>query len=414
MQPASAFLSGGRLSAAFVIVCFRRALVALVVFSGLTLGYAQPAALKPGYPPREAGLLYASSFEASEGFTPGDLHLQQDWEVIAGVARVAGTGAAAGSQGLVLSSGMVAAHVEREFAPQGINPVVIFVDFYAKPAAGNNVENATVVDVDSARFAVVKNGSSGLVRVLDGDGFGSGLWKDISADLALAPGDITADWHRFTVRLNFPARTWDLSLNGKLVAHDFRFRLGRATYFSWFSFKGRAVASARLDGFYAGVEHPLFKDVDRDGLADAWEIEHALNTTLDDRSQDVDGDSLSNVREFRLGTNPRQADSDGDGLVDAEEVRLSTNPLSKDSDGDGMPDGWEIAHALNPLVNDAGENPDGDGLTNLAEFRARRLPKNRSDAMMMPSGVQLILRVPSGQHRGVNTNTWRLSPVTNP
>ncbi len=39
-----------------------------------------------------------------------------------------------------------------------------------------------------------------------------------------------------------------------------------------------------------------------------------------------------------------------------------------DSDFDGMPDTWEIANGLNPSVNDAGDNLDGDSLTNLEEY----------------------------------------------
>ncbi len=55
----------------------------------------------------------------------------------------------------------------------------------------------------------------------------------------------------------------------------------------------------------------------------------------------------------------------------------SVNPL--DTDNDGMPDWWEDTHALNrnsPV--DAGLDSDGDGVSNLNEFRARTNP--RSDA----------------------------------
>ena len=38
---------------------------------------------------------------------------------------------------------------------------------------------------------------------------------------------------------------------------------------------------------------------------------------------------------------------------------------------DGMPDWWEILHGLDPFdPADAGEDPDGDGVTNLEEFLA--------------------------------------------
>ena len=44
------------------------------------------------------------------------------------------------------------------------------------------------------------------------------------------------------------------------------------------------------------------------------------------------------------------------------------SPFSEDSDSDGMPDSWELQHNLNPNLNDAGQDPDGDGYTNLQEY----------------------------------------------
>ena len=47
-----------------------------------------------------------------------------------------------------------------------------------------------------------------------------------------------------------------------------------------------------------------------------------------------------------------------------------------DADADGIPDAWETAHGLNPAVNDAALDADGDGSTNLAEYRAGTDPQN--------------------------------------
>jgi subtilisin family serine protease/uncharacterized membrane protein YgcG len=41
----------------------------------------------------------------------------------------------------------------------------------------------------------------------------------------------------------------------------------------------------------------------------------------------------------------------------------------RDRDADGMPDWWETWATLDPRVDDAGGDPDGDGLSNLDEFR---------------------------------------------
>ncbi len=73
-------------------------------------------------------------------------------------------------------------------------------------------------------------------------------------------------------------------------------------------------------------------------------------------------------------------DTDGDNVSDLQELyTYGTDPARSDTDGDGIPDGWEAEHrrldpisntySVNPLLNDSGEDPDGDGLTNLEEFQ---------------------------------------------
>jgi len=68
-------------------------------------------------------------------------------------------------------------------------------------------------------------------------------------------------------------------------------------------------------------------------------------------------------------------DQDGDGLTLGMEFLLNTQPQDWDSDNDGLPDGWEWKYGLDPLDNSAlGNNgaagdPDGDGLSNLQEYR---------------------------------------------
>jgi len=56
----------------------------------------------------------------------------------------------------------------------------------------------------------------------------------------------------------------------------------------------------------------LAEDTDKDGMPNAWERDHGLDP-LDpgDAALDADGDSLGNLREFRLGADPRKGDTDG-------------------------------------------------------------------------------------------------------
>lgn len=83
-------------------------------------------------------------------------------------------------------------------------------------------------------------------------------------------------------------------------------------------------------------------------------------------------------------------DFDGDGLTNSQEYLFGTNPKSADSDGDGMTDGEEIASGHNPLLQDG---PD------------------------LPSGYQLGLRMPAGapaRFYAVKIGTWEIIAVPVP
>jgi hypothetical protein len=65
--------------------------------------------------------------------------------------------------------------------------------------------------------------------------------------------------------------------------------------------------------------------------------------------EDSDGDSLSDVQEAQLKTDPQKGDTDGDALPDGEEVNeYKTDPTRADTDGDSFLDGQEVKNGYNP------------------------------------------------------------------
>jgi hypothetical protein len=170
-------------------------------------------------------------------------------------------------------------------------------------------------------------------------------------------------------------------------------------------------------------------DVDRDEMPDGWEIAHGFNPSINDSALDAEGDGITNLREFQLGTNPLFADTDGDGIPDGWEVANSLDPLSNDAvgdidgdgltnlheyqlgtnsgasdtDGDGMPDGWEFNRGLNPVIHDASGDLDADGLINLLEYTIGTLPNCAdTDSDGRPDGLEISMAcdplVPDVQH----------------
>lgn len=74
-----------------------------------------------------------------------------------------------------------------------------------------------------------------------------------------------------------------------------------------------------------------FIDVDHNGLADSWETNYFSGHINVDPNADPDGDGLTNLQEYRLGTDPNVADSDLDGVSDGAEVLAGSDPLSSAS-----------------------------------------------------------------------------------
>lgn len=158
-----------------------------------------------------------------------------------------------------------------------------------------------------------------------------------------------------------------------------------------------------LDGFLDPGERsptdPYNPDTDGDGIPDGDEFnmysERAINSTeapnwlkrfyrepnlysfmLGTLSHlgDIDNDGLSNIMD---------PDSDGDGIPDGEELEAGLDPLDPDTDGDTIPDDIDRYNGIvvdldEDLMDDQwesyygvdlpGDDPDGDGMTNVEEY----------------------------------------------
>ncbi|MBL9128891.1 MAG: carboxypeptidase regulatory-like domain-containing protein, partial [Verrucomicrobiales bacterium] len=132
--------------------------------------------------------------------------------------------------------------------------------------------------------------------------------------------------------------------------------------------RGQAIIQVNNEGVLASyiVNVVIPADADSDGMTDDYERTYAFNPTDPaDAGEDTDRDTLTNLEEFHLGTNPRNADTDGDGLNDALENAGTSSPLRADTDGDGLNDNQERALGSDPAKSDT----DGDGIPDPLESR---------------------------------------------
>ncbi len=111
--------------------------------------------------------------------------------------------------------------------------------------------------------------------------------------------------------------------------------------------------NARLERFGTGAALPSCPgDSDCDGLPDEWELRYGLNPyDPSDALLDGDGDGLTNLQEYALGTDPTKWDTDGDGVSDGQEVADGTNPLVADR---------------KPVFAASGPAPQGPGIVRIS------------------------------------------------
>ena len=167
--------------------------------------------------------------------------------------------------------------------------------------------------------------------------------------------------------------------------YPFDFVLGVVNAPGWYDL---GISGPGIDGIVAlGDEErgspPVYPvvadrtDEDRDLLPDCWEIfwTRSNDLTILSRDGDLDGDGLTEFREFLTSLNPTSVDTDDDGLEDGAETNTGvfidlqdtgSNPALRDSDGDGLDDGFEVTYRVllyDPNVDNSDSDYDADGLS---------------------------------------------------
>jgi hypothetical protein len=77
----------------------------------------------------------------------------------------------------------------------------------------------------------------------------------------------------------------------------------------------------------------------------------------------------------------------------SEEVSTTYRPVAPDADHDGLPDAWETQHGIaqldNATLGGAAGDPDGDGLSNLAEYALNLDPTSPQQSSPTASAIQV-------------------------
>jgi hypothetical protein len=126
--------------------------------------------------------------------------------------------------------------------------------------------------------------------------------------------------------------------------------------------------------------HAAVPDTNADGIPDGWCEAFGFPRDQSIAALDLDGDGLTGLMEYQLGTHPTQSDTDEDTLADGAEAGVyHSDPLLPDTDGGGLEDGREVSFGLNP------SSPADDLPSAPENLRVARLAGRNVDLTWEPS-----------------------------
>jgi hypothetical protein len=240
---------------------------------------------------------YWTGFEAADGFTLGSLNGQGGWYGGPDAPQVVNSDSFDGAWSVTFPARNPINTLKRYFNPTP-GSTVTFLDFASRPGAGA-INFSTTFDFGASQVAFVGTGSTAQVQVFNGNGSGGGSWTAVGSSYALSSSQST-EWIRFTVRVDYTAKKWDLYLNGQLTAFDQGFVANGYVSLPYLIIYGSTTGATAFDYPWVSALNPLFVDNDQDGMDDAWESSHGANPANPGDRNSTNGAS-TNIQVFQAG-----------------------------------------------------------------------------------------------------------------
>jgi hypothetical protein len=195
------------------------------------------------------------------------------------------------------------------------------------------IQNGVTVSGESDFFTVPANGAENLPVIKLGSA------SQIPVSLSISPKSLSFTTQGQTIQLTVTATYPDQSTQDVTS-------VGSGTSYT---VSNPALATVSATGLMtAFATGTVVIQASNEGTATIT----AASITLS--NVDSDGDGIPDDAEIRMGLDPHnpvdaQEDFDGDGLTNLQEYKLGTDIRNPDTDGDGIPDGLEVAEGTDPL-----------------------------------------------------------------